>query len=109
MKNPVFNLSDTGCYSDGALGDDHLRSRLADLLDVYFPDEHTHFIQPGIWQMNCPACIRETLMLDSSDDSEEVYKAVELLQSLTADNTVWILEAGDLLLVDREQHEHFYG
>ena len=103
MKNRIFTSEDIGCWVDGSFGDDYLRGRLVDMLDTYFPEDHTHYVQPGIWITDCPPCIANRLHVYRSDDAEEIYEAVSLLESITDENVTWILEAGDLILTTLEQ------
>lgn len=82
-SNERFTINDVGCYADGANGDAHLRTVLADLVGS-FPD-------------HSPLLIRD-LEGESSDDGAEINDAISFLQDHTDDGLMWELEAGDLCL-----------
>lgn len=59
------DFDDVGCYGDGALGHDHCRSRLADLLETYRPEG---------WEP-----LAAELRGAMSDDDSETMEACDLL------------------------------
>ncbi len=78
---------DLGCYADGALGHDHIRSQLALLVqevDGFDPD------------------LAESLRGEMPDDAWDEDEALNLLNSHTAEGLVWTFEGGDLLLLTVE-------
>lgn len=92
----LFTKQDIGCHADGTFGNDHCRNVLQTLLDDvgrsdgFEPSEQLTYI----------AEIRRFLMADPSDDFSEEDEAIEILQSVTDDNLQWVMESGDLLLIE---------
>lgn len=89
MTKVIFDRNDAGCYIDGAFGMDHARQKLADLL----------------------ACVPQSgkvrrliAELEAGEDTEFIYEAIEealdILALHTAEDMIWLLEAGDLVLTE---------
>lgn len=72
-----------GCWGDGSFGHQHVRERLAALIDEFDED------------------IAEQLRAEMSDDAEEENVALEILNNNTSDENglkVWEFVDGDLML-----------
>ena len=85
-----FSTQDLGCYGDGTLGHDHIRSRLAELVES---------VDGG---MRSESAMEVMASLDGTmpDDAWDEDEAIEFLNSATEDGAQWILDGGDLLLVE---------
>lgn len=82
----LYGTDDCGCYADGVLGHDHVRDVLASLmLDI---------------GSSKAMRVHEYLLSQSTDDCAEEDMAIDILQDHTEDGLLWILAAGDLLLVN---------
>ena len=87
-----FDPKDCGCYADGAAGHEHVRERLASLLDdVQHPEKQEH------------AELIESLYGDMPDDAWDEDEALEVLDQYTDSRCAWIMEGGDLILTDQER------
>lgn len=80
----IYLKEDVGCYADGSFGWDHVRARLADLVE------------------SLDANLADDLRSTMTDDAGEEEEALDLLQDVTESGLVWMLD-GDLLLVDEAQ------
>jgi hypothetical protein len=81
-----FTKRDVGCYADGAYGHDHIRERLADLVESV-----------GRRSLALDKLI-EDLRNPMSDDASEEEDALDYLQTFTAEGVYWAFEGGDLIL-----------
>lgn len=92
MTVKVFTKEDIGCYIDGAYGFDHARQRLAELLTCVPQSSRVRQI------------IAE---LESEENIDYVYEAIEealdVLSQYTSEEVVWMMEAGDLTLMEVEE------
>jgi len=82
MTKPEFTAADVGCYVDGANGDQHLRNVLADMIC-----DHDLLLARTLRASSCA---------EEVDDC--ICEALDILQTMTADDLVWDLSAGDLCL-----------
>jgi hypothetical protein len=73
-----FNKEDMGIYGDGALGHQHIRERLAYLVEPWSPD------------------LAKELKGPMSDDASEEYDAIDELQTHTEEGLIWGFSNGDL-------------
>lgn len=91
--NTIYTAKDTGCYIDGAFGEEHRRAKLASLVNsVVVNISHPGEMQTGIDLIT-------KLQREPSDDLEEEYDAVSYLQDHTESGAYWTFDAGGLLLV----------
>ena len=98
-----FTNKDVGCYADGGLGQDYTRSRLSDTLA-----EVTHGVivkRMPLGNYEKMRGLHKSLNGPMSDDAWDEIEALEILQENTEDGLVWIMEAGDLLLISEAQLE----
>lgn len=78
-----LNKQDVGCHADGALGHQHVRAVLADLVASY---------------CKAPELVR-ALNGAESDDGSEDYEAIDLLNATACEPDVcFAFEDGDLML-----------
>lgn len=98
---PLFTKQDIGCYADCTNGEQHRRDILSGLLDDI---GRSNGFEPSE-QLTYISGIRELVMAESSDDYSEETEAIEILQSVTEEGFVWVMEAGDLLLVKASELE----
>ena len=82
-----FTSKDIGCYGDGCGGWQHVRDRLATLVEPY------------------SAHIAAELLADMSDDASEEDEALILLQAHTEPGMAWAFIDGDLLLLPEDALE----
>jgi hypothetical protein len=75
-----WKVDDAGCYADGALGHDHVRHVLADLVRELGHD-----------------ALAEELRYDMSDDASEELDALEVLNA-ECDGCYFEVSDGDLVL-----------
>ena len=80
MKDPIYTPEEAGCYGDGAGGHDHVRARLAELVQPF------------------DAPLSDLLREDGSDDLSEEDEALEILGEHSAPGMVWEFNDGDLIL-----------
>ena len=85
MTKTIWTKGDAGCYADSVFGDDHLRAVLADLVKMTGNED-----------------LADALRSPAGDDSGDVFDALDELQRNTAGGMLWILDAGNLLLVSDE-------
>lgn len=86
-----WTKEDAGCYVDGTFGEDHLRDVLAGLLRV------TGGADELASSLHSP---------DPEDDSgDDIIDALEHLQEHTEDGLSWILDNGDLFLLQDDEDE----
>lgn len=90
----AWNKHDAGCWADGALGHDHVRQRLAQLVANVWTAEMLN--QYGY-------DVAEALDLDMSDDAGEEDDALAILQEFTESGLVWNFVDGDLTLMNEEE------
>ena len=87
MIKHLWDISDVGCWGDGALGHRHVRHKLANLV------------------LKCDKVdLYHELMGEPSDDLAEESEALGILDDRTY-NAVWCLMDGDLLLLTKEEAE----
>jgi hypothetical protein len=89
----VFDTQACGCYVDGANGEQHLREVLANLIDGLGGDKQ---LARDLTRPPCPEVA-----------ADAIWDAVNLLQEHTETGCLWMLEAGDLLLVTEEQAQSY--
>lgn len=88
MIKHLWDISDAGCWGDGALGHKHVRHKLADLV------------------LECGKVdLYHELMGEPSDDLGEEDEALDILNDRTY-NAVWCFREGDLLLLSKEEVEN---
>ena len=80
-----YTKEDIGCYCDGAFGDQHLR----EILSLWFPDKENDLMNDD----------------DPETQSEAIDDCLDLLQDQTEDGLVWVLELGDLLLIENDEYQ----
>jgi hypothetical protein len=80
-----------GCYADGALGQEHVRTRLAELTEALYAP---HYTLPADLQDACNK-LRNTM----SDDDWETDLALDALNDTTPDGMCWMMDAGDLFYI----------
>ena len=80
-KQFMFGAKDVGCYIDGSFGTDHRRGKLAELV-------HPFDAKADINDIND----------EYSDDFNEEYDTIDVLQDHTAEGYYWTFEYGDLCL-----------
>ena len=85
-----YNRMDLGCHGDGTFGHDHIRYRLAELVDAV----------DGFIGNEAAMELIASLQGEMPDDAWDEDEALELLNSVTEDGAQWILDGGDLLLVE---------
>jgi hypothetical protein len=88
---PAFTAADLGCYIDGAFGMQYALVKMREHMAVL----------PG----SSDLCMEYDTGLDDDEKPEWLDAATELLQDHTEDGLVWYWEAGDLVLLRREQLE----
>jgi hypothetical protein len=81
----LFTRSDVGCWVDGAFGEDHRRDKLSVLLE-------------SIGTPNALNLATE-LLEPAPDDYSDEDDALELLQENTEEGLIWMMEAGNILLI----------
>ena len=93
----VFDTADMGCHADGANGHEHVRARLAELVEVVsentIADERVDDVEAVI------ASLRGTMPDDAWDENE----ALEILECHTAEAVTWLFEDGCLILTDVDE------
>lgn len=82
-----FDEADCGCHADEALGHQHIRERLADLLDTLSDGKST---------------LADELRSDPPDDYSDEDEALNILQDNTIDGLVWTIDGGLMLLPESE-------
>lgn len=82
-----FTRQDIGCWADGALGWAHVRSVLADLVEDLAPH------------------VARELRAEPSPDYSEEYDALDILQGVTEEGLVWVLDSEGLFLRAEEEEE----
>ncbi len=84
---PVFTVSDVGCWADGALGHDHVRETLADLIDKIggYPD------------------LVEELRGKPSEIFSEETDALDILTENSEEWLHWHILEGDLMLIEEDE------
>jgi len=85
---PVYGEGDTGCWIDGAFGDDHRREKLAGLVAPF------------------DAELAEELRGPGSDDLSEEDDAIDRLNDQAVEEGyLFVFDSGDLLLVKEDEYE----
>lgn len=88
-----FTKEDLGCWADGALGHDHVRSVLADLLE----QSARRYTSEHAWAMRQTASsLRQPMGDDASDEGE----ALTYLNDDCEDGVHFELVDGDLVLME---------
>ena len=88
MIKHLWDISDVGCWGDGALGHKHVRHQLAGLV------------------LECDKVdLYHELLQNPSDDLGEEDEALDTLNDRTY-NAVWCFREGDLLLLSKEEVEN---
>jgi len=98
----MFTINDTGCYADGAFGHDHVRGRMADLLERLYR-HHPRGGDGAHWQSVRP--IVESLRGDMPDDAWDEDEGLEWLNSACYDDTCFAFVDGDLVLLGPESED----
>ena len=91
-KKPIeYNEDDLGCWVDACFGHEHLRERLANMLEAAGGPEKL---------------VVELRAEDESDDFGDVDDAVAWLnENAVVGNVVFTLDAGDLILTEDENED----
>jgi len=76
-----YTTKDVGCHIDNTYGESPLRQKLSNMTAEYNKQISQEVLIP-------------------SDDDQEIYTAISLLQDHTETGLIWLLEGGDLLLID---------
>ena len=92
----AYTKKDVGCYIDGAFGEEHRRTKLADMVRDL---ETAEMIEQRGYS------VVESLSNENVDDISDEDDALEILQEFTESGLVWMFEAGDLLLMDESETE----
>ena len=82
----IYTQDHIGCYSDGTLGDRHLRVQLANIMRQH---QQSHVAQDV-----------ESSIPEIQDDG--IRDALNYLNEVSDDDVEWVLDGGDLLLVKAE-------
>jgi hypothetical protein len=92
----AWNKNDAGCWADGALGHDHVRQRLAQLVaNVWTPEMLDKYGYD----------VAEVLDKEMSDDASEEDDALDIIQEFTDASLTWQFVDGDLLLLEDTEME----
>ena len=110
MTIPIFTRQDAGCYADSTFGHDHIRMRLADILELMTLDSQAAG-HPTHTDYSERYDIFTSLRRAMPDDAWDENKALDYLNRdyVTADNVVWEFYCGDLCLVAWDQEEGEYA
>ncbi len=100
----MFLISDVGCYADGALGHQHVRDKMADLLERLYR-HHPRGGNGLYWESDIKALVAE-LRGEMSDDASEEYEAIEWLNRECYDDTRFELIEGNLVLVGDDLEDY---
>ena len=84
----IYTKDHVGCYSDGTLGDRHLRVQLANIMRQH---QQSHIA-------------RDIESWDTHD--EAINEAIEYLNQISSEDVEWVLDCGDLLLVKADGSFH---
>ena len=84
----IYTKDHIGCYSDGTLGDRHLRAKLANIMREH---QQSHIA-------------RDIESWDTHD--EAINEAIEYLNQISSEDVEWVLDSGDLLLINAEETFH---
>ena len=86
----IYTTDHIGCYSDGTLGDTHLRGNLANMMRGHLQGHTARDIENSIPEIQ--------------DDG--IRDALNYLNEISAEDVEWVLDSGDLLLVKAEGSFH---
>jgi uncharacterized protein HemX len=84
----IYTKDHVGCYSDGTLGDRHLRAQLANIMRQHQQGHIARDIES--WETH----------------DEAITEAIEYLNEISSEDVEWVLDSGDLLLVKAEGSFH---
>ena len=94
----IFTKRDIGCYADGTFGTDHRRHILCDLLS------NIGGLMKLASDMRLTAnSLSEELIDDLPDDYSDEDDAIDFLNELTEDGSIWTMVDGDLLLIEKKE------
>jgi len=88
----IYTRDHIDCYSDGTLGDTHLRVNLANMMRQH---QQSHIAQDV-----------ESSIPEIQDDG--IRDALNYLNEVSDDDVEWILDSGDLLLINAEETFHWF-
>ena len=86
----IYTQDHIDCYSDGTLGDTHLRVNLANMMRGH---QQSHIAQDV-----------ESSIPEIQDDG--IRDALNYLNEISAEDVEWVLDSGDLLLVKADGSFH---
>jgi len=86
----IYTKDHVDCYSDGTLGDTHLRANLANMMRGH---QQSHIAQDV-----------ESSIPEIQDDG--IRDALNYLNEISAEDVEWVLDSGDLLLVKADGSFH---
>lgn len=89
MNSIIFEPGDVGCYADGRYGQHLRREIMACLIESILPNNSDSTLADEL---------RGEVPVDYSDEDD----AMDILQSVTANGIVWIIEEGGLYLIEQE-------
>ena len=85
----MFTKGDTGCHADGTFGHSHIRTALAGLIGGYTCNKSNEAY--------------DSLSKPMPDDAWDEDEALEILQSHTEPGLIWLMDSGDLMLMDESE------
>jgi hypothetical protein len=99
MVMTKFKEEDVACWADGSLGHEHVRERLASIIEDNIPED-SDFSAPLFTRDE----LIESLRSEMPDDAWDEFEAIDMLNQpeITEEGLVWWIEGGDLLLVKDE-------
>ena len=89
----IYTQDHIDCYSDGTLGDTHLRVNLANMMRGH---QQSHIAQDV-----------ESSIPEIQDDG--IRDALNYLNEISAEDVEWVLDSGDLLLVKADGSFHEFS
>ena len=102
----LFTKSDIGCYADGAFGQDHRRSKLANLIvSVSQRCGATKDNRNDNYELIDHQAIVHQLINAPSNDFSEEHAAIEIIQDHTELGLTWQIVDGDLMLITETELE----
>ena len=89
----IYTQDHIDCYSDGTLGDTHLRVNLANMMRGHLQGHIAQDVESSIPEIQ--------------DDGTR--DALNYLNEISAEDVEWVLDSGDLLLVKADGSFHEFG
>ena len=86
----IYTKDHVDCYSDGTLGDTHLRVNLANMMRGHLQGHIAQDVESSIPEIQ--------------DDG--IRDALNYLNEISAEDVEWVLDSGDLLLVKADGSFH---